>query len=118
MSDPRFFITEEHGDATALILQEPANADTLMFGDLREQLFDLVESAKPTKLMISYREFERVSTEVINILLTLQKRISELGGQMKLCEMSQKVRSSYKLLKLDGTIFSIHNSLADAEAAF
>ena len=91
---------------------------TLKCGILKKQVVEMVEADKPTKLMISYREFERVSTEVINILLTLQKRISELGGQLKLCEMSQKVRSSYKLLKLDGTIFSIHNSLADAEAAF
>ena len=83
MSDSRFFKTEEHGDATALILQEPANADTLMFGDLRDQLFEMVENSKPTKLIDYSGELIKIAVLFKNI----QKSSKIIKNRQKLSKI-------------------------------
>mgnify|MGYP000116727467 CR=1 FL=1 len=59
-----------------------------------------------------------VSDAVIAAVLMAKKRLDSEGGQMKLCEMSDAVRETFQMLKLDGTIFDIRATKADAVDAF
>lgn len=92
--------------------------DRLITDELQEELVTLVESEKPQMLIISYTQVRRCSTEVINAMLKCRRRTLDYDGKFKLCGMSKDIRGVYRILKLDGTVFEIHDTVADAWSAF
>jgi anti-anti-sigma regulatory factor len=58
------------------------------------------------------------STSVINGLLRAKKKLLAGGGRIKLCQLHPLIREAYRLLNLDGTVFHIHDSEAEALTAF
>ena len=106
------------GDVTLIQFAEPRLSDSLLLGQLRDELMDVLERAKPRKLVIDFGRVTHGSTVVINCLLDAKTRLTAAGGRMKLCNMSPNVRGSYRLLNLDGSVFEIYDSADEALAAF
>lgn len=118
MSTYRYFHPQQHGEIAEAILVEPVDADELLFNQLRDEIVEYVKKERPDKLLINFREFARASTAVINALLVVKKRVAQEGGELKLCDLSDNVRASYRLLNLDGTVFDIYDTQAEALTAF
>ncbi len=79
---------------------------------------EAITSRGRRKLLVSFSEVGRCSTDVINGLLLAKKRLLAEGGELKLCEMSPNIRHTYQLLNLDGTVFRIYDTVDDALLAF
>lgn len=92
--------------------------DTLVVNELQDELLELIEKHRPKKLLVNFDGVSHCSTAVINGLLRAKKRLMPLGGQLKLCKMHPTIREAYQLLNLDGTVFHIHDTEAEAVAAF
>jgi anti-anti-sigma factor len=113
-----YFDVEQSGEVTELRLADPALFDVPRFEELRNELVSFVERQRPDRLIVDFSAVGYCSTAVIASVLMAKKRLDSEGGQMKLCGMSDAVRETFQMLRLDGTIFDIRTTKADAANAF
>lgn len=92
--------------------------DTLIVNELQDELLALIDKEQPKKVLVNFDGVSHCSTAVINGLLRAKKRLMTSGGQIKLCQMHPTIREAYRLLNLDGTVFHIHDTEAEALTAF
>ncbi|MFV1968295.1 MAG: STAS domain-containing protein [Pirellulaceae bacterium] len=111
----RFHLAEDRG-VTIVHLVDPRIFDTLVVSDLEDELLDMVELQAPQKLLIDFEDVTQCSTSVINGLLRAKKRLLGRGGQLGLCGMTASIRSAYRMLNLDGTVFKIFDTREQAVA--
>lgn len=109
---------ERHGDAAVIILSNVELFDRLMTDEVRQELLDFIDTERPSKLVISFEEVTRCSTEVINGLIRARKRTITHGGEFRLCLVRQEMRQVLRILKLDGTVFEVHETLNGALQSF
>jgi anti-anti-sigma regulatory factor len=84
----------------------------------RRELLLLAETERPSKAIVDFCRVVHCSTAVMNGLLRAKRRIIASGGELKLCGMTAGIGDAYKILNLDGTVFQIYDTLADAMLAF
>jgi anti-anti-sigma factor len=109
---------DRKGDAVVIILANVELYDRLMTDEVRQELITLIDAEKPLKVVISFEEVAHCSTEVINALIRARKRVLSYGGEFRLCLVRQEMRQVLRVLKLDGTIFDIHDTLNGALLSF
>lgn len=111
-------LIRREGDILVVELIDPKLFDTITVTQLQDELLLLVDTERPSKAVVDFVRVVHCSTAVINGLLRAKKRVLANGGQLKLCGMTAGIRDAYKMLNLDGTVFQIHDTLADAAIAF
>lgn len=114
----RHFDVRQEDQVLIVHLVDPRLFDSLVVNALEDELLEMIDQEKPKKLLVSFDGVTHCSTTVINGLLRAKKRLLTLGGQVKLSNMQPLIREAYRLLNLDGTVFHIHDTEAEAVAAF
>ncbi|MCK5450923.1 MAG: STAS domain-containing protein [Candidatus Omnitrophica bacterium] len=66
-----------------------------------KKYFDTALTDKNTRIVISLKEVEYVDSSGLATLVEVLKRIRTLSGQMKLSDLSEKVKSLFEITKLD-----------------
>jgi anti-anti-sigma regulatory factor len=117
MTAYRHFLLQEQGDIVILELAAPNLFDTLIVGELENELLSYLEDRAPSKLLVDFGGVSHCSTGVINGLLRAKKRLLSHGGQLALCGMSDPIRDAYRMLNLDGTVFMIFEDRAQGLGA-
>ena len=92
--------------------------DPLAVREMSDELMEAITRHEQRRLLVSFSEVARCSTDVINALLLAKKRLLAEGGELKLCEMAPNIRHTYQMLNLDGTVFRIYETVDDALVAF
>jgi len=112
------FLIEDRSVAIVLTLVDPKLFDTLLVAELDDELIAYVDGLQPHHLVINFRRVTQCSTAVINSVLRAKKRLVARNGAVKLCGMNDAIRSAYRMLNLDGTVFNIYDDVEAAIAAF
>jgi anti-anti-sigma regulatory factor len=118
MATYRHFDSETVNDVVVARLVDRRLADTMAINELQDELLLLLDREPTKKLLVNFRGVMQCSTSVINALLRAKKKLLTQGGQIKLCELHPVIREAYQLLNLDGTVFHIHDTEAEALAGF
>lgn len=118
MASYRCFDVEQFVGATVVRLTDPLRMRDLLVGELQDELLDMLEREKPTKLVVDFGRVEFCSSAVIEALIRAKKHVVTAGGGLKLCDMRSGVREAFQILNLDGTVFDIHDSVTHATESF
>ena len=118
MSDFRHFDLEDVDRVSVLTLKHQDFFDRLVIRELQDEMTEYVKNASPAKLLINFGRASAVSSETINALLRTREWILANNGQLKLCDMTDTVRTVFKVANLEPTIFEIHDSMSKALEAF
>ena len=73
--------------------------------------------ASPIKLLIDLSETQFVDSSGLGAMISCQRHAVAAGGRMKLCGMSQQVRSAFELVRLH-LLFDIHSTREEALKSF
>ena len=111
------FQTEQEKDVTVLRLSGADLRDHLVMDEFQEELDRLISGLQPHKLIVSFRELEWTTSHVIGALIKARQQVNQQGGDVKLCEMTPTIRDTFRILNLEGTLFSIYDSEEEAAAA-
>ncbi len=114
MVQHKHFDVETDQDVTIVRLSDPKLHDMILITELHDELLEYVEQQRPRKLLIDFTCVTQCSSAVINSVLLTRKRLMSYQGVMQLCSMHPQVRQAFRILKLDGTLFQIHEALPDA----
>lgn len=86
----------------------------------RQELKDMVQGALDTgdrKFLIDFATTGYIDSSGLGALVSISKKIREQGGELRLAELNEDLRSLFELTKLD-TLFAIADSQAQALANF
>src|ERR671932_2604816 len=86
----------------------------------RHELKDLVQAALDRgdrRLLIDFSRTGYIDSSGLGALVSISKRIRELGGELRLSGLNEDLRSLFELTKLD-TLFAIADTPQQALASF
>ncbi len=117
MAEYRRLEVKEVGDVTVVYFRDQKILDDLNIQELGQELNHLVEVENCKKLVLNFTTVEFLSSSALGKLITLEKKVKNTGGILKLCEIQPEILEVFTITKLD-RLFKIHPSEADALAAF
>ena len=86
----------------------------------RQELKDMVQAALDRgdrRLLIDFSRTGYIDSSGLGALVSLSKRVRELGGELRLSGLNEDLRSLFELTKLD-TLFAIADTPEQALANF
>jgi len=84
--------------------------------DLKQKVLDALEKGG-RKFVIDFTRTGYIDSSGLGVLVSLSKKIRELGGELRLAGLNEDLQTLFELTKLD-TLFSILKTPEEAVAAF
>ncbi len=112
------FDVQQHVDVTLLNLKEHKVLHDFVVAGIREELLDFVHETKPLKLLVNFSAVNRCTSSIIGVMVDLKTMVKSLGGDMRLCGMTDEMREVYRICNLDGPFFQIYDSATQGLQAF
>jgi anti-sigma B factor antagonist len=85
--------------------------------EVAEQVHAATPATGPINLILDFSGVDLVSSSLLGKLILLQRRVDASGGVLRLCEMSNVVRSVFKTSNLD-RLFAIDRDRRESLEAF
>jgi anti-sigma B factor antagonist len=85
--------------------------------EVADQLFAAATASGPIRMIVDFSGVDLVSSSLLGKLILLQRRVDASGGRLRLCEMTNVVRSVFRTANLD-RLFSIDRDRREALEAF
>lgn len=107
----------EVGDVTVVRFVDRKILDEASIQELGQELFNLVEVEKRTKLVLNFSKVDFLSSAALGKLLTLEKKIRVHKGKLKLTNIKPEIYEVFAITKLN-KLFEIVDDEAKALEAF
>jgi anti-sigma B factor antagonist len=82
-----------------------------------EEISQIIDSQVQPKVLISFDNVDHLSSAALGTLITINNKISNKDGQLRLAEIDPQIREIFTITKLD-KLFKIFDSEEDALASF
>lgn len=114
MADNNIVISEVR-DVTTVTLHIPSLLDGLVIEDIGRCLFGLVDKKAIRKLIVDFQDVKFLSSSMLGILVSLQKRIAGIDGQLVLCGMRADLMKIFEITQLDKILTFANDESAAAK---
>lgn len=84
--------------------------------DLKQKVLDAMDAGE-RKFVIDFTDTGYIDSSGLGVLVSLSKKITEAGGELRLAGLNDDLRTLFELTKLD-TLFTITDTADEAIAAF
>lgn len=91
--------------------------EELSISEIGDQLAKLIAGSQGIKLLLSFENVEHLSSAALGMLITLNKRVSEQSGKLKLSDITPQIFEVFKITRLN-KLFDIHSTREDALGSF
>ena len=90
--------------------------DISLISDMEREIDQLTRELKPKVLIIDFANVAVFSSEVISLVLNVQRSLIHRQSLLKLTGLRPIVGQVFRLLNLDGTVVQIYESIDEAMA--
>lgn len=91
--------------------------EELSIQEIQEELDRLVDSEPGIRLLLSFRNVDHLSSAALGTLITLNKKIKERSGELKLSDINRQIFEVFKITRLN-RVFDIHDTADEALSGF
>lgn len=91
--------------------------EELSIQEIGEELDRLVESEPGIRLLLNFRNVDHLSSAALGMLITLNKKVKEQNGALKLSDINRQIFEVFKITRLN-KIFDIHDTADEAMSGF
>lgn len=113
----RHIEVEQVGDVTVVTLTDKRILEESQIEQIGDELFHVVDDEGKRKLLIQWKKVECMSGLFLGELITLNKKIRSISGQLKLCRIKAEIYEVFEMTKLN-KVFKIHATEEEALEAF
>jgi anti-sigma B factor antagonist len=117
MTEFRRLEVNQVGDVTVVHFRDQKIIEDLGIQELGQELFTLVEVDNRKKLVLNFCSVDFLSSAALGKLITLEKKLKNRGGTLKLCCIRPEIYEVFAITRLN-RLFDIKQEEADAIAAF
>lgn len=68
---------------------------------LGSELIELLQGRTGPRLVLDFSGVKYLSSAALGKLITLRRKVDQLGGKLKLCEIAEETMDVFKIAKLD-----------------
>jgi len=104
------------GDATIVEFVDRKILDEVGISQIGDQITALVAQAGQAKFIMDFTGVAHMSSSALGMLITIQKRVRERSGQLKLCGIHPAIMEVFTITRLN-EVFDIHPTRQDALAS-
>ena len=80
---------------------------------LQESIMSVIEQSPKINLILDFRNVKFLSSAVLGLLIRISKRIYEIEGHLRLCNINPKIYEIFKITRLTKT-FDIYKDIESA----
>jgi anti-sigma B factor antagonist len=91
--------------------------EELSIQEIGEELHQVVESEPGIKLLLNFKNVDHLSSAALGMLITLNKRVREQSGDLKLSDINRQIFEVFKITRLN-RVFDIHDTAEQALSQF
>lgn len=93
--------TEDVGDVTVVKFIDKRILDEQNIQLIGDQLVGLVDEDGKRKLLLNFANVEYLSSAALGKLITLNKKVKAVSGQLKLCNIKPEIYEVFEITKLN-----------------
>lgn len=82
-----------------------------------EEIGQLIDAATAPKLLINFQGVEHLSSAALGTLITINNRVRQRGGQLRLSNIDPQIHEVFVITKLN-KLFQIHDDAERAAKSF
>lgn len=91
--------------------------EELSITEIGDRLSELVTDRSGIKLLLSFKDVEHLSSAALGMLITLNKKVEEQAGQLKLSDITPQIFEVFKITRLN-RLFNIYDTKEEALRSF
>jgi len=96
-----YLVVSQENTVTIATLRTGSLVDARIIESVGNELFALVDEQAVTKLMIDFRTISFLSSQMIGVLISLQKKSRAIKGELVLAGMRPNLKKIFEITKLD-----------------
>jgi anti-anti-sigma factor len=109
----RYFNVDRTDDAIVAQIVEAHLNGAALADFIKQEMLEMLQDS-PKTLIIDFGNVKSVSSSIISSFLQIANRTRTTDARLVFCCMSESLRSIFKTLKLDGSVFQIVDTLEEA----
>jgi anti-sigma B factor antagonist len=113
---PRLQI-QDRGAITEAAFLDRKILDEANIQQIGDELNRIVQGTPGIRLLLNFTRVDHLSSAALGMLITLNKRVAEQRGTLKLCDIHPKIYEVFVITKLN-KLFDIHEHAPQAIASF
>jgi len=118
MEQPSSHLRIKRSDAVSIVeFADRKILEELSIQEIGEELHQVVESEPGIKLLLNFKNVDHLSSAALGMLITLNKKVKEQSGQLKLCDINRQIYEVFKITRLN-RVFDIHETAEQALSHF
>jgi anti-sigma B factor antagonist len=114
---PAGLVIQRQNDVQVIEFMDTNVLDQVRIEQIRTELDGIVAKAGHPKIIISFENVAHISSAVLGVLMSLDKKVKAKGGELRLANISASIRQVFSLTRLDKAL-KIFNSTDEALARF
>lgn len=91
--------------------------EELSIQEIGDELTRMVDTEAGIRLLLNFRNVDHLSSAALGMLITLNRRVQEQNGALKLSDINRQIYEVFKITKLN-RLFEIHDTADDALDSF
>lgn len=117
MSTKRRIVVAEEGMVSIVRFVDKKIVDSASIEQLGEELNSLVLVENRNQILLNFEGVEFMSSAALNKLISLNNKVKQAEGRLKLCNLRAEIKEVFTITKLD-RVFDIRKAELDALEAF
>lgn len=94
-------LIQRMGDVRIIEFTESAILDQSKIERIHEDLTAIVNASGVPKIVLSFENVQHISSAMLGVLMSLNKQIVAMGGELRLAAISKSIMEVFKLTRLD-----------------
>jgi len=111
---------EVHFDADDIVRVELLDRNILEEAGIQQigdEIGQVIDRQPVPKIIISFENVEHLSSAALGTLITLNNKVQQKGGELRLANIDPQIKEVFSITKLD-KLFQIHDDNEQARASF
>ncbi len=108
---------KKSGNVSVVEFADRKILEELSIQEIGDELRRLAESEQRIRLLLNFDNVDHLASAALGMLITLQKRVQEQHGEMKLSNINKQIFQVFHITRLN-RVFDIHESAEDALSSF
>jgi anti-sigma B factor antagonist len=118
MEQPSSHLKIRQSDGIAIVeFADRKILEELSIHEIGEELSQLVAAKPGIRLLLNFKNVDHLSSAALGMLITLNKKVQEQSGLLKLSDINRQIFEVFKITRLN-RVFDIHETADQALDGF
>lgn len=118
MTEDRTHLTITESSGTKIVeFTDRQILEEISITEIGNELYGLVDGVEGVKILASFKNVDHLSSAALGVLITLNKKVNEQKGTLKLSDIKPQIYEVFKITRLN-KLFEIYDTAEQALASF